>query len=56
MHHYLSSFKLDMILNVFLQMFFYNVHMLPSELFDQNISFRVSLMHVHLKVLFAVSM
>ena len=24
-----------------LQMFFYNVNMLPSELFDENITFRV---------------
>lgn len=30
------------IFSVFLQMFFYNVHMLPSDLFDKHISFRVS--------------
>lgn len=40
---------------VFLQMFFYNVHMLPSDLFDENISFRVSTIHISFEVLSSVS-
>lgn len=40
----LSSLKLWFFFDYFwfLQMFFYNVHMLPSDLFDKHISFRVS--------------
>lgn len=36
------------IFSVFLQIFFYNVHMLPSDLFDKHISFRVS---THMSIL-----
>lgn len=39
---YIERFQLFLTHFAFAQMFFYNVHMLPSDLFEQNISFRVS--------------
>lgn len=39
---YIERFQLFLTHFAFEQMFFYNVHMLPSDLFEQNISFRVS--------------
>lgn len=39
---YMEGFQLFLTHFAFAQMFFYNVHMLPSDLFEQNISFRVS--------------
>ena len=52
----LFSFKLCITFFVFLQMFFYNVHMLPSDLFEQNLSFRVNAVNVNYEVLSSVNM
>lgn len=37
-------------------MFFYNVHMLPSDLFEKNLSFRVNAVKVSYEVLSSLDM